>query len=65
MWYNEIYLEQALELCDMIFTKNIDKVCFLRQYLKSFEVCKEVGQLSKASPFTKKRKMNLQKNRVL
>lgn len=36
--YNEIYLEQAIELSDMIFDKNIDKIYFLRQYLKSFEV---------------------------
>lgn len=35
-WYDEIYLEQALELCDMIFTNNFNKVYFLRQYLKSF-----------------------------
>ena len=29
-WYDEIYLEQALALCDMIFTNNFDKVYFLR-----------------------------------
>lgn len=39
-WYNEIYLEQALELCDMIFTNNMDKIYFLKQYLKSFQVSK-------------------------
>lgn len=39
-WYNEIYLEQALELCDMIFSSNIDKIYFLKQYLKSFQVSK-------------------------
>lgn len=37
-FYDEIYLQQALELCDMIFTNNFDKVYFLRQYLKSFEI---------------------------
>lgn len=36
--YNEIYLEQALELCDMVFSNNFDKVYFLRQYLKSFQI---------------------------
>lgn len=36
--YNEIYLRQALELCDLIFNNNLDKVYFLRQYIKSFEV---------------------------
>ena len=37
-WYNDIYLDQALELCDMIFDNNLDKIYFLKQYLKSFEV---------------------------
>lgn len=51
-WYNEIYLEQALELCDILFNNNFDKVYFLKQYLKSFEVCKnseyiETKKLSK------------------
>lgn len=35
--YDEIYLDQALELCDLIFTKNVDKIYFLKQYLKSFK----------------------------
>lgn len=38
IWYNEIYLTQALELCDMIFDNNYDKICFLKQYLKSLQV---------------------------
>ena len=37
-WYDEIYLEQALELCDMIFNNNFDKCYFLKQYIKSFRV---------------------------
>lgn len=53
-WYDEIYLEQALELCDMIFTNNFDKVYFLRQYLKSFEVCKKNTDYPKARSLTKK-----------
>lgn len=53
-WYDEIYLEQALELCDMIFTNNYDKVYFLRQYLKSFQVCKENTDYPKAPLLTKK-----------
>ncbi len=51
-WYNEIYLEQALEFCDMIFKNNFDKVYFLRQYLKSFEIGKE--NFEKAKTFIKK-----------
>lgn len=53
-WYDEIYLEQALELCDMIFTNNFDKVYFLRQYLKSLEVCKKNPEYPKARSLTKK-----------
>ncbi len=52
-WYDEIYLEQALELCDMVFTNNFDKVYFLRQYLKSFEVCKKNINYPKARVLTK------------
>lgn len=52
--YDEIYLEQALELCDMIFSNNFDKVYFLRQYLKSFQVCKSNTNYPKACTLTKK-----------
>lgn len=51
-WYNEIYLQQSLELCDMLFENNIDKINFLRQYLKSFEIGRK--ELEKAKTFTKK-----------
>lgn len=37
-FYSEIYLQQALEFCDLIFTKNVDKLYFLRQYLKSYQI---------------------------
>ena len=40
--YNKIYLEDALELCDTIFDNNLDKVYFLKQYLKNFENSNEV-----------------------
>ena len=36
-WYDEIYLDQSLELADMLFDNNLDKIYFLRQYLKSFQ----------------------------
>lgn len=48
---NEICLEQALELCDMVFSNNLDKVYFLRQYLKSFE--EGIDPLQKAKKFIK------------
>lgn len=35
--YNEICLRQALEFSDLIFKDNLDKINFLRQYIKSFE----------------------------
>ena len=47
--YNLIYLEQALEMADLIFDKNEDKIYFLRQYLKSFETSKRI--LAKAKRF--------------
>lgn len=50
--YNEVYLDQALELCDIIFNNNLDKVYFLRQYLKSFEI--GTNKLEKAKQFVKK-----------
>lgn len=34
--YREIFIEQAIELSDLIFDNNLDKLNFLRQYLKDF-----------------------------
>ena len=50
--YNEIYLEQALELCDLIFDNNLDKMYFLHQYLKDFKV--DEKKFDKNKTFTKK-----------
>lgn len=52
-WYNQIYLVQALELADMLFDNNLDKVYFLRQYLKSFQIGASV--LDKPKTFVKKK----------
>ena len=30
--------DEAIELCDLIFSKNIDKIYFLRQYIKDSQV---------------------------
>ena len=49
-------MDQALELCDMIFTNNLDKVYFLRQYLKSFQVCREKDIYAQEPIYTKARK---------
>ena len=53
-WYDEIYLEQALEFCDMIFSNNFDKIYFLKQYLKSFEICENKEEYPKTHILTKK-----------
>lgn len=39
--YSKIYVNDALEFVDLIFDNNMDKIYFLRQYLKSFEVSDE------------------------
>ena len=39
--YDEIFLDQALEFVDLIFTNNLDKIYFLKQYFKSFDLKKE------------------------
>lgn len=35
--FNKIYLEDSLEFVDLIFDNNLDKIYFLKQYLKSLE----------------------------
>lgn len=49
--YSEICLQQALELSDMIFTNNFDKIYFLRQYLKSFQMA--TNEYEEAKQFIK------------
>ena len=49
--YNDIYYDQAIELCDLIFNKNIDKIYFLRQYLKNNSVSHS-DNFIKAKKFT-------------
>ena len=49
--YNKIYLRQALEFADLVFDNNLDKVYFLRQYLKNYQCSNE--SLLRAKPFTK------------
>lgn len=49
--YHFIYFEQALELVDLIFDNNLDKLYFLRQYLKDGRQLKEY---QKSKNFIKK-----------
>ena len=52
--YQYIYLKQALEFSDLIFDNNLDKIYFLRQYLKSFDISEDIHQSIKAKSFVKK-----------
>ena len=49
--YHSIYFEEALELADLIFYNNLDKVNFLRQYLKDGTIS---DRCEKAKVFMKK-----------
>lgn len=49
--YNDIYVDQALELADLIFETNLDKICFLKQYLKTFQFY-EGKEMKRAIGFT-------------
>ena len=48
--YNIISVDEALELSDLIFDNNLDKINFLRQYMKEFETTDE---FRKSESFTK------------
>ena len=50
--YSRIYVEQAIELADMIFDNNIDKIYFLRQYIKDGQVSS--NPLTKSKQFTRR-----------
>lgn len=49
-YYNKVNIEEALELADLIFDNNLDKINFLRQYLKNF---KTIDKYKKTKVFTK------------
>ena len=49
-YFNIINIEEALELADLIFDNNLDKINFLRQYLKNF---KTIDEFKKTRVFTK------------
>lgn len=49
--YSYIYMDEALELADLIFDTNLDKIYFLRQYIKSGEVTTK--PFTKTKSFTK------------
>ena len=44
--YSQIHINDAFEFADLIFTNNLDKVYFLRQYFKDMHVSMEPLTLS-------------------
>lgn len=50
--YSRVYLNDPIELADLIFDNNLDKLYFLRQYYKDMQVGKE--PLTKSKSFTYK-----------
>lgn len=51
--YNEINLKNALEFVDLVFDNNLDKVYFLRQYLRDFQENYGLKGAVKAKRFVK------------
>ena len=51
--YNNIYLKNALEFSDLVFDNNLDKIYFLRQYLKDFQDNYGIKTAVKAKRFIK------------
>lgn len=39
--YHQINIKQAIELADLIFNNNLDKINFLKQYFKSYQISRE------------------------
>ena len=46
--------DMAFELCDLVFSNDFDKHCFLRQYYKDFNIPSNVNPLIESKPFWKK-----------
>ena len=53
--YKEIYLDQALEFCDLIFNNNLDKLNFLKQYLKNYKIARNNHSYSKTCSLTRRK----------
>lgn len=48
--YNQIFIEEAIEFADLIFNNNLDKLYFLRQYIKNNDVSYE--EMKRTKKFT-------------
>ena len=51
--YNNVNLKNVLEFVDLVFDNNLDKVYFLRQYLKNFDENNGLSVAVKAKKFVK------------
>lgn len=51
--YNNKSNANEYDLCDLIFSNEFDKMCFLRQYYKDFDNLYSKTQTSKSTPFWK------------
>ena len=51
--YNIVNLKSVLEFVDLVFDNNLDKIYFLRQYLKNFQDGYGVKAATKAKKFTR------------
>lgn len=53
MKYSEVNIEEALEFVDLIFDNDLDKVYFLRQYIKNYEENFKTNKAVMAKRFVK------------
>ena len=51
--YNEVNIEEALEFADLVFDNDLDKVYFLRQYIKNYEENFKTNKAVMAKRFVK------------
>lgn len=53
--YDSIHLQDALEFVDLVFDNNLDKIYFLKQYLKNYKEAFGMEKTIQAPSFIKKR----------
>ena len=53
MKYSEVNIEEALEFVDLVFDNDLDKVYFLRQYIKNYEENFKTNKAVMAKRFVK------------
>lgn len=51
--YNTIDLQNSLEFVDLVFDNNLDKIYFLKQYVKDFEECYDLKHTRNTKKLTK------------